>query len=198
MVELVLDIPSLTLSVSPRNPSRGRTSSHHATSFSNRHRLLHQASGASSSSPRPWDRQVHRLLHRLLGSGSDPATNFFSVVSVSIGISVTIVVRGSLSSSQLRLQSAIPSPAASFLQAPVSSSPVTQSDSKMGKTNPESDTVVGSTSSPSAATPAAIDDGIFGGTSQSPAPPPLPASNPSTETQTEATGATGKPPKEVN
>ncbi|QHO56126.1 hypothetical protein HN51_010930 [Arachis hypogaea] len=66
----------------------------------------------------------------------------------------------------------------------------------MGKTNPKSDSVVGSTS-PSAVTPAAENDGLSGGTSQSPAPPALPASNPSSETQTEAAGTTGKPPKEV-
>ncbi|XP_025687275.1 uncharacterized protein [Arachis hypogaea] len=66
----------------------------------------------------------------------------------------------------------------------------------MGKTNPKSDSVVGSTS-PSAVTPAAENDGLSGGTSQSPAPPALPASNPSSETQTEAAGTTGKPPKET-
>ncbi|XP_020963903.1 uncharacterized protein LOC110265308 [Arachis ipaensis] len=72
--------------------------------------------------------QAHRLLHRLPGSGSDATTNFLSTVGVSVGISVNIVVRGSLSSNQLRLQSAVPSPAASFLQAPASSSPVTHSE----------------------------------------------------------------------
>ncbi|KAL1316599.1 hypothetical protein AAHE18_15G077800 [Arachis hypogaea] len=68
---------------------------------------------------------------------------------------------------------------------------------KWGKTNPKSDSVVGSTSSPSAATPTVENDVLSGGTSQSPAPPKLPASNPSSETQTKAAGTTGEPPKEV-
>ncbi|RYQ94693.1 hypothetical protein Ahy_B08g089633 isoform C [Arachis hypogaea] len=54
----------------------------------------------------------------------------------------------------------------------------------MGKTNPKT-------------TPAAENDGLSGGTSQSPTPPALSASNPSSETQTEAVGTTDEPPKEV-
>nr|XP_025628321.1 zinc finger BED domain-containing protein RICESLEEPER 1-like [Arachis hypogaea] len=131
-------------------------------------------------------RQAHRLLHLVRGT---IWCIVFSIVFLVAAATQQLTFSPSLASQSVSLSVslfAVPSPAASFVF----------NSKKMWKTNPKSDMVVGSTSSPSAATLTAENDGLSGGTSQSLAPPPLPASNPSSETQTEAAGTTGEPPKE--